>query len=196
MTEAIEALVAGCRAGDRAAQSEIARRAARNALRTASVAMGDGHAAADVSQEVAVRVLRGIGDLRKPALFDAWVYRITVSEIRRAYNRRRRDPATSLDADEALALTDRDVDMPGAFLERAQLREALADLPLRERTAIALRYVHDLGDDEIARAMRCRAGTVRSLLSRARARLSAHPALAEHRPTGSPATSTPKEMLS
>src|SRR6187200_1214019 len=46
---------------------------------------------------------------------------------------------------------------------------ALLDgLPARQRAALTLRYVHDLPDAAIARALRCREGTVRSLLSRGR----------------------------
>ena len=46
---------------------------------------------------------------------------------------------------------------------------ALLDgLPARQRAALTLRYVHDLPDAAIARALRCRPGTVRSLLSRGR----------------------------
>ena len=44
----------------------------------------------------------------------------------------------------------------------------LEGLPPRQRAALTLRYVHDLSDAEIARALRCRPGTVRSLLSRGR----------------------------
>ena len=46
---------------------------------------------------------------------------------------------------------------------------ALLDgLPARQRAALTLRYVHDLPDTAIAGALRCRPGTVRSLLSRGR----------------------------
>jgi DNA-directed RNA polymerase specialized sigma24 family protein len=46
---------------------------------------------------------------------------------------------------------------------------ALLDgLPARQRAALTLRYVHDLPDAAIARALRCRPGTVSSLLSRGR----------------------------
>jgi RNA polymerase sigma-70 factor (ECF subfamily) len=44
----------------------------------------------------------------------------------------------------------------------------LEGLPARQRAALTLRYVHDLPDAAIARALRCRHGTVRSLLSRGR----------------------------
>lgn len=185
MSEGVEVLVARCREGDRVAEGALAHRAARQALQLAAVAMGDVHAASDVSQEVAVRALRGLGGLRAPERFDAWVYRIAVSEIRRAYGRRQRRAEVSLNADAGNDMPSGGtiIDDPGeALFARAGLREALADLTVRERTALALRYVHDLGDQEIAAAMRCRPGTVRSLLSRARTRLSVHPALAEHAP--------------
>jgi len=98
MSESVSELVGRCRAGERAAESALAHRAASQALRTASVAMDDLDAARDVSQEVAVRVLRGISGLRAPERFDAWVFRITVSEIRRSYGRTRRRAEVSLDA--------------------------------------------------------------------------------------------------
>ncbi|MGH2895518.1 MAG: RNA polymerase sigma factor [Solirubrobacteraceae bacterium] len=181
MTDDVAMLVLRCREGDRGAESAVAQRASTRALQIAVVAMGDVHGARDVSQEVAVRVLRGIGALRAPDRFDAWVYRITASEIRRAYGRRRRRSEVSLDehveaasGPEAGAISTGD-----RLLIRAELRAAMMDLSVRERTVLALRYIHDLDDVQIARVMRCRAVTVRSLLSRARAKLSRHPALAD-----------------
>jgi RNA polymerase sigma factor (sigma-70 family) len=55
--------------------------------------------------------------------------------------------------------------------DRDQLRQLLADLAPRQRTAIVLRYFDDLDDAAIAEAMNCRVGTVRSLISRALATL-------------------------
>ncbi len=181
MTEGIEVLVARAREGDRVAEGALAQRAAARALQAAAVAMGDVHAARDVSQEVAVRVLRGLGSLRAPDRFDAWVYRITVSEIRRAYRQRSRRGEIPLEATH----TSGRGETPGneMLFARVGLRAALAELSSRERTALALRYVHDLGDDEIAKAMRCRPGTVRSLLSRARTKLSTSRELADHAPS-------------
>ena len=50
----------------------------------------------------------------------------------------------------------------------AGLLDLLAGLPPRQRAALTLRYVHDLPDAAIAKALGCRTGTVRSLLSRGR----------------------------
>jgi len=52
-----------------------------------------------------------------------------------------------------------------------ELEDALAALPARQRAAVVLRYYGDLPDADIARALRCREGTVRSLVSRALADL-------------------------
>jgi RNA polymerase sigma-70 factor (ECF subfamily) len=185
MTEGIEVLVARARQGDRVAEGALAQRAAARALQAAAVAMGDVHAARDVSQEVAVRVLRGLGSLRAPDRFDAWVYRITVSEIRRAYRQRSRRGEIPLEATVEAMHGSRRGETPAneMLFARVGLRAALAELSSRERTALALRYVHDLGDDEIAKAMRCRPGTVRSLLSRARTKLSTSRELADHAPS-------------
>jgi RNA polymerase sigma factor (sigma-70 family) len=52
-----------------------------------------------------------------------------------------------------------------------ELFDVLAALPERQRAAIVLRFWHDLSDEEIAAALRCRPGTVGSLLHRGLARL-------------------------
>jgi len=60
---------------------------------------------------------------------------------------------------------------PHSELGADELEDALARLPDRQRAAIVLRYYSDLPDAEIARALRCRPGTVRSLIHRALADL-------------------------
>jgi RNA polymerase sigma-70 factor (ECF subfamily) len=133
----------------------VARRALQVARRTALGVLGDTEAAADVAQDVAITAVRRAGSLRDPAALDAWLHRIAVRMALRAGRRREaeragHDPPSS--DDPALA---------GAL--------ALLDgLPARQRAALTLRYVHDLPDAAIARALRCRPGTVRSLLSRGR----------------------------
>jgi RNA polymerase sigma-70 factor (ECF subfamily) len=62
------------------------------------------------------------------------------------------------------------------------MRRALADLPERQRIALALRYVHDLSEEEVAEALGCRPGTAASLLSRGRELLRQSAALADFAP--------------
>jgi RNA polymerase sigma factor (sigma-70 family) len=54
---------------------------------------------------------------------------------------------------------------------REELLAALADLPARDREAIACRYLLQLSEDETAAALGCARGTVKSRLSRALDRL-------------------------
>ncbi len=54
----------------------------------------------------------------------------------------------------------------GQLADRDELWALLRTLPERQRAALVLRYFHDLADGDIAAALRCRTGTVRSLISR------------------------------
>src|SRR3954447_9185355 len=154
---------AGALAGSRPetlSDEHVAARALQVARRTALGILGEAEAAADIAQDVAITAVRRAGSLRDPAALDAWVHRIAVRaalrEARRAAGRRAaeragHDPPPSAPDD----------DLAGSL--------ALLDaLPARQRAALTLRYVHDLPDAAIARALRCRPGTVRSLLSRGR----------------------------
>jgi RNA polymerase sigma-70 factor (sigma-E family) len=60
---------------------------------------------------------------------------------------------------------------PDAELGADELADAVAALPFRQRAVIVLRYHAGLSQAEIAQALGCRPGTVKSLASRALARL-------------------------
>jgi RNA polymerase sigma factor (sigma-70 family) len=146
-------------AGDHAAGEVLARRASRLALKTAGAVLRDREDAGDVAQEVVVEALRSVKGLRDPEAFDAWVHKITVRVASRVIAKRER----------------RDLDY--VLSARLGLVAALARLPVRQRLAVTLRYVHDLSDAEIAGALGCRIGTVHALLSRARTGLRSDPSL-------------------
>ena len=63
------------------------------------------------------------------------------------------------------------VDRPGPSPEPDYLGDALARLPARERIALVLRHYEGLSEREIAEAMHCPAGTVKTLLHRGTQRL-------------------------
>ena len=171
------------RDGDPGATEELARNAARLALRTAAALVESREEAADIAQEVAIDVLGSLDKLRDPEAFDAWVHRITVRQALRRLKKRRRARA----AETPLALLD-EYDQPPApegidrdtvLAARSALAAALGELPPKQRLALALRYVHDLSDAEIAAALGCRTGTVHALLSRGRGALRQDKQLAE-----------------
>ncbi len=122
-------------------------------------------------------VLRSLGKLRDPEAFDAWVHRITVRQaMRRLKNERSTrivETPLALQDEEGLPGAIPDSDIDSTLAARQALVEALSRLPAKQRIALALRYVHDLPDAEIAAALGCRVGTVHALLSRGRKSLRA-----------------------
>jgi RNA polymerase sigma factor (sigma-70 family) len=56
-------------------------------------------------------------------------------------------------------------------VELIELRDALIALPIRQRSAIVLRYLCDLSEEEIAANLKCRRSTVRTLVRRGLAEL-------------------------
>jgi RNA polymerase sigma-70 factor (ECF subfamily) len=179
-------------AGDAAAAEALAAHATRLALRTAAVILSSREEAGDVAQDVAVDVMRSLGKLRDPHALDAWIHRITVRHAMRALRRRRASREAELplalvaEPDEPAAPTGPD---PATLLTaRSALAAALAELPPKQRLALALRYVHDLSDADIAASLGCRVGTAHALLSRGRAALRRDPRLADLAPT--PVTAT------
>jgi RNA polymerase sigma factor (sigma-70 family) len=147
---------------DALSAERVARRALQVARRTALGVLGDAEAAADIAQDVAITAVRRAGSLRDPAALDAWLHRIAVrAALREARRLGRRRAAERAGHDPPAAAASDAQPVAGSL--------ALLDgLPARQRAALTLRYVHDLTDAEIALALRCRPGTVRSLLSRGR----------------------------
>jgi len=173
------------RAGDAPeAREMLARRAAQLALRTASALTSSRDLADEVSQDVAVEVLRSIHKLRDENAFDAWVHRITVRRAKKVVlnrsNRRRRELPLALQTREP---ENHSPEIAELVSLRAALGVALADLPDRQLLAIALRYIHDLSDEDIAAALGAKVGTVHALLSRARSALRNSDELALFAPT-------------
>ena len=171
------------REGDPGAAEILAARAARLSLRTAAALLSSRDEASDVSQDVAVDVLRSLAKLRDPEAFDAWVHRITVRHaLRRVKRRRGRHAAETplaLLPEAAEPVAPGEIDRDAVLSARQALADAFTSLPPKQRLALALRYVHDLPDAEIAAALGCRVGTVHALLSRGRGTLRHDPQLAE-----------------
>ena len=130
---------------------------------------GDAALADDLAQEALVRAY--VSSDRFVGNFKAWVFRI-------GYNcfidnlRRVPVPAASLDSPEALHVPD--ASASDAAFRHEELRRALARIPEKERTAIALHYFEDLPVKEIASIMQIPSGTVKYHLSVGRDHLRQH----------------------
>lgn len=130
---------------------EVYGTAYRQLLRVAYVLTGSGPTAEDVVQDVFASVGPRIAELDDPVPY----LRVAVVNRCRSLHRRIRS-APRPDRPDPIVL---DVGL-------TELRDALADLPVKQRTAIVLRYLCDLPDTEIADILDCRRATVRSLVQR------------------------------
>jgi RNA polymerase sigma-70 factor (sigma-E family) len=139
--------------------------------RFAYVLCGDRGLAEDLVQDAFAALYRRFGERLQLAAPVAYARRAIVNG-HISHARRRATSATVLGEVPERPVEDSDT------LERDAMWQALGTLPDRQRAVLVLRYYLDLSDDDIAAALDCRMGTVRSLASRAFAALREHPALA------------------
>ena len=147
--------------------------------------------AADITQEVFLKVFRGIGGFHGDASLKTWLYRIALHEAsnrRRWWSRHKQQELTidspiseSDDGSESLCLGDTLADNGRSPFERAAEQEtklrveaALQKLPENYRTVVVLREIEGFAYDEIAEILNIHIGTVKSRLMRGRAALKNH----------------------
>lgn len=130
--------------------------------------LGSRAEAEDAVQEALVRTLDGFHRLREPRALEGWFFTVLTNLCIRTLRRRRVVTAFA-----RLVGARGDVGRAAHDLgpDHARLVAALDELPAMQKTAIVLRYGHDLGVDEIAAAMDVGVETVKTHLKRARARL-------------------------
>lgn len=130
-------------------------------LRLAVVLTGDQGEAEDLAQETFIRVHTRWRHVVSAQNVDAYVNRVMVN-CHLASKRKRRVATARLTGD---------VDSPGrdqldVIAERDIIREALRGLPVRQRTALVLRFYEELETQEIASVMDISESSVRSAISR------------------------------
>lgn len=170
-------LVQRVQAGDRSAFNLLVLKYQHRVLKLVGRFVSDAAEAEDVAQEAFLKAYRALGSFRGDSAFYTWLYRIAINTAKNALVSSRRRPV-----DFNLDLQDpeqydrhaklKEVDTPEGVLLTDEIREvvenAMAQLPEDLRTAIVLRELEGLSYEEIAEAMDCPVGTVRSRIFRAR----------------------------
>lgn len=150
---------------------------------------GDPDDAADLSQDVFVRVYRNLHRYQ-PGTFDGWLYRITknlfLDRVRRG-SRLRMEPLSEDEWRSPVSTEPGPADVVERRTLESGLQEGLAALPPEFRLAVVLCDVEGLTYEEIAQATGWPIGTVRSRIHRGRRQLRDH--LDRHRRTESDAAS-------
>jgi RNA polymerase sigma-70 factor (sigma-E family) len=137
----------------------------QEALRWANAIVLNPDAAADIVQEAFVRIFSRLRPMRDPSAFPAYLRRTIVNT---ANSRWRTESRDRLRSERIERLTTQIV--PEAEID-PELLLAVERLPHRQRLVVILRYWLDWSEHDIAAALGCRPGTVKSLNSRALATL-------------------------
>lgn len=133
--------------------------------------------AQDVAQEAFIKAYRALGGFRGDSAFYTWLYRIAINTAKNyLVSRSRRYSDYEVDVQEAEQVENapqlKGMDTPDSILMNEQIVEAIKSaiekLPEEMRTAIMLREFEGMSYEEIAQAMECPVGTVRSRIFRAR----------------------------
>jgi RNA polymerase sigma-70 factor (ECF subfamily) len=170
-------LVERVQAGEKAAFDLLVRKYQHRVLKLVGRFVSDAAEAEDVAQEAFLKAYRALASFRGDSAFYTWLYRIAINTAKNALVSNRRRPV-----DFDLDLQDpeqydrhaklKDADTPEGVLLTEEIREvvekAMEQLPEDLRTAIVLRELEGLSYEEIAEAMDCPVGTVRSRIFRAR----------------------------
>lgn len=140
----------------------------------------------DIAQETFLRAYRALHQFRGDAQFYTWLYRIAVNTAKKTLLEMKRDPVLT---ESALHINSEEDETSGSRNEpiseetpetvlaaqeiAAAVNAAMDALPEDLRQAITLREIEGLSYEEIASAMECPIGTVRSRIFRAREAISA-----------------------
>ena len=172
--------IAQLQAGSEEAFDRLVTKFAPSLYRLAYRLLNDPADAADVVQEVFLKVFRSIGQFEGNGSLKGWLYRITVNTAanQNRWWRRHREQERSLDAPETEGgnlkefLADDRVQTPFQSLLSRENQElvqnALERLTESSRTILVLREMEDLSYEEVADILHISLGTVKSRLARAR----------------------------
>lgn len=133
--------------------------------------------AQDVAQEAFIKAYRALGNFRGDSAFYTWLYRIAINTAKNyLVSRSRRNSDYQVDIQDAEVFENapqlQGMETPERLLLNQEIidtiQEAIDKLPEDMRTAIMLREFEGMSYEEIAEAMECPVGTVRSRIFRAR----------------------------
>jgi len=170
-------LVERVQKGDKRAFDLLVRKYQHKIVKLISRYVRDPDESLDVAQETFIKAYRALAKFRGDSAFYTWLYRIAINTAKNhLVAQGRRPPDTDIDAEDAVQLDGqsslREIDSPEHMVLKDEIEQtifqAIEDLPEDLRTAITLRELEGLSYEEIAQAMGCPIGTVRSRIFRAR----------------------------
>jgi RNA polymerase sigma-70 factor, ECF subfamily len=157
-----EALVAACLSGRRDAFDLIVERHRRSIYQLCYRFVGNHEDAGDLAQDVFIRAYRGLARFKREASLATWLYRIGINVCLNRVGARTPKPGP-LEHGDRLAS---DLESPAEALLRreraAEVRQAIARLPKKQRATLVLRVYHELPHDQIAGVLGSSVGAVKA----------------------------------
>ena len=157
-------LAAAAKAGDTAAFAKLYEQINKKLYYWALANLGSADDAADTVQDAALKAYSSISELRSPKAFESWIFRILVNIVRA----KQKDHAAERENRSAADPAEVTAEPPFGKLE---LIQGLAKLSAEERQCLTLYGVAGYNSAEIAAITGLKASTVRSHISRGRAKL-------------------------
>jgi len=171
-------LVARAQQGDKQAFELLVEKYQRKLARLLSRFIRDPAEVEDVTQEAFIKAYRALPAFRGDSAFYTWLYRIGINTAKNYLMAmgRRAPTSTEVEAEEAEGFEEgeqlRDINTPESLLLSNEIAETvnatIEKLPEELRKAIQMREIEGMSYEDIAQAMDCPIGTVRSRIFRAR----------------------------
>ncbi|MBV2089292.1 MAG: RNA polymerase sigma factor RpoE [gamma proteobacterium symbiont of Stewartia floridana] len=170
-------LVARVQQGDKKAFDLLVLKYQQKITNLISRYIRDPHEVLDVTQEAFIKAYRAIPKFRGDSAFYTWLYRIAINTAKNyLVAQGRRPPSDDVEAEVAeqmdVGVRLKETGTPENHVLTEEItmtvQQAIDDLPEDLRTAIVLRELEGMSYEEIANAMSCPVGTVRSRIFRAR----------------------------
>jgi RNA polymerase sigma-70 factor (ECF subfamily) len=171
-------LVAKAQRGDKQAFELLVEKYQRKLARLLSRFIRDPAEVEDVTQEAFIKAYRALPAFRGDSAFYTWLYRIGINTAKNYLMAmgRRAPTSTEVEAEDAEGFEEgeqlRDINTPESVLLSNEIARTvnatIEQLPEELRTAIQMREIEGMSYEDIAKAMDCPIGTVRSRIFRAR----------------------------
>jgi RNA polymerase sigma-70 factor (ECF subfamily) len=172
-----QALVERVQRGDKRAFDTLVLKYQQKVANLISRYIRDPSEVLDVTQEAFIKAYRALPNFRGDSAFYTWLYRVAINTAKNHLAAlARRPPQDDIEAETAEQMDTgtrlKEQDTPEHLAMQDEMartiKDAMDELPDELRTAITLREIEGLSYEDIAQAMDCPIGTVRSRIFRAR----------------------------
>jgi RNA polymerase sigma-70 factor, ECF subfamily len=129
--------------------------------------------AEELTQDVFVKLYHSLSTFNKRSAFSTWLYRLTINTCLNALKRKKKRQFWTV-LSETLRFSSNEVSAEAAMINRSDdelIRQAIDNLPLKQRVAFIMTKYEDLPQREVATIMKLTEGSVEQLVLRAKTNL-------------------------